>query len=145
MDFAQPKTGRAESVASRIILLKSVLLPRARDKTLDRHKLVSHIQLPNRRFVRFQDQSSPSSDDEYLYTLDQDSAMNSKTPLVNVKVNGVPIEMIVDTGASTDILDEDSFTKIMQCQTIELQPPTKRILPTVPSLSSQYSESSMQP
>ena len=74
-----------------------------------------------------QDQSSPSSDDEYLYTLDQDSTTNSKTPLVNVKVNGVHIEMIVDTGASTDILDEDSFAKINQCQTIELQPPTKRI------------------
>ena len=74
-----------------------------------------------------QDQSSPRSDDEYLYTLDQDSMTNSKTPLVNVEVNGVPIEMIVDTGALTDILDEDSFTKINQCQTIELQPPTKRI------------------
>ena len=61
-----------------------------------------------------------------MYTLDQDATTNSKTHLVNIKVNGVPIKMIVDTGASTDILDEDSFTKINQCQTIKLQPPMKR-------------------
>ena len=53
--------------------------------------------------------------------------MNLITPLVNIKVNGVLIKMIIDTGASTDILDEDSFTKINQSQTIELQPPMKYI------------------
>ena len=55
MDFAQAKAEcaeRAESMASQIILLKSVLLPRTRDKTLDRHELISHIQLPNHRFIR---------------------------------------------------------------------------------------------
>ena len=52
MDFAQSKAGCAESVESWIILLKFVLLPRIRDKTLDRHEIVSHIQLPNHRFVR---------------------------------------------------------------------------------------------
>ena len=41
----------AERVAIQIILLMSVLLPRTRDKTLDRHELISHIQLPNHRFV----------------------------------------------------------------------------------------------
>ena len=93
-----------------------------------------------------QDQSSYSSKDKYLYTLDQDTTTNLKTPLVNIKVNGVLIKMIIDTGASTDILDEDSFTKINQSQTIELQPPMKHIsLPTVPSHSSQHLESSMWP
>ena len=35
--------------------------------------------------------------------------------------------MIVDTGASTDILDENTFSKIKQLKNIKLQTPTKRI------------------
>ena len=35
--------------------------------------------------------------------------------------------MIVDTGASTDILDEDAFDKVNHLKKIELQTPTKRL------------------
>lgn len=58
-----------------------------------------------------QEQSDSSSDDEYLYTFDQDPAM-TKPPTVSVKVNSVPIEMVIDTGTSTDTLDENTFMKI---------------------------------
>ena len=55
-----------------------------------------------------------SSDDEYLYTTGQD---RSKIPTV---------QMIVDTGASTDILDEETFNKVNQ-RNIVLHPTTKRL------------------
>ena len=57
------------------------------------------------------EQISSSSDDEYLYTLNNDST-NTKTPEVCVQLNGISIKMIVDMGASTDILDENTFSKI---------------------------------
>ena len=69
---------------------------------------------------------SSSSDDEYLYTLNNNST-DTKTLEVCVKVNGISIKMIVDTGASTDILDENTFSKIKQLKNIKLQTPTKRI------------------
>ena len=59
------------------------------------------------------EQISSSSDDEYLYTLNNTST-DTKTPEVCVKVNGISIKMIVDTGASTDILEH-----ILQNKTTE--------------------------
>ena len=97
-------------------------------KRQDQSKSQGHQYRPNRksdvRQITHGQQSS--SDDEYLYTLDQDPA-TTKTPMVDVTVNSVPIKMIVDTGALTDILDESAFTKLKQCKNIRLQPPTKRI------------------
>ena len=70
--------------------------------------------------------TSSSSDDEYLYTLKQ-GAQSAKTPNVPIQVNGVTIDMVVDTGASVDILDEATFDKINHSSEIQLQPPTKRL------------------
>ena len=66
-----------------------------------------------------------SSDDEYLYTLgDSDS---SKTPTVSVLVNNVPVQMMIDTGASANIMDESSFNKVNKTCAIQLNPSNKRI------------------
>ena len=67
-----------------------------------------------------------SSDDEYLYNLDNKPKVK-KSPSVTVKVGHVPIVMIVDTGASTDIMDETTFTNIICSSKIELQPTSKSI------------------
>ena len=67
---------------------------------------------------------SSSSDEEYLYPTNKDK---SKIPTVNVKVNDVEIEMIVDTGTSTNILDEDTFRQINCNNDAVLQPTTKRL------------------
>ncbi len=64
-----------------------------------------------------------SSDDEYLYTTGQDK---SKIPTVTVNIEDVEVQMIVDTGASTDILDEETFNKVNQ-RNIVLYPTTKRL------------------
>jgi predicted aspartyl protease len=46
-----------------------------------------------------------------------------KTPVV--KVNDSTVDMIVDTGASTDILDEVTYGKVNHLKNIQLQPATK--------------------
>ena len=47
-------------------------------------------------------------DRELKFILGQ-SSDKSKTPVVSVTINGVSTEMIVDTGASTNVLDEVTF------------------------------------
>ena len=49
-----------------------------------------------------------SSDDEYLYILSQDTC-GSKIPTMSVTINEIPVDMIIDTGASIDILDETAY------------------------------------
>ena len=73
-----------------------------------------------------QNDPSSSSDYEYLYTVEH-NALSAKTPMVPVQVNGVPARMVVDTGASADILDEATFRQVDHSGSIKLQPPTKRL------------------
>ena len=74
-------------------------------------------------------QKSDSSSDEYLYTLG-DTA-NTTAPKVDVKLNGINISMIIDTGASTDIIDEKDFEvnqiNNLETNNLELQPSTRCI------------------
>ena len=73
-----------------------------------------------------QESDTSSSDDEYLYTLGQ-GATSAKTPTVPVQISGVAVDMIVDMGASVDIVDEATFNKINHSKNVQLQPPTKRL------------------
>ena len=75
------------------------------------------------KIVRFEGDSS-SSDEEYLYSTSKDK---SKVPTADVRVNDVEIEMIVDTGATTDVLDESTFHKVNHNKEIALQPTTKHL------------------
>jgi len=59
-----------------------------------------------------------SSDDKYLYTLG-DSA-NTKTPTVSLLVNNIPVQMKIDTGASANIMDEDSYSKVSKTGVAQL-------------------------
>ena len=70
-------------------------------------------------------QKSDSSSDEYLYTLGDTT--KTIVPKVDVKLNGITISMINDTGASTDIIDEKDFAKVNQTSNLELQPSTRCI------------------
>ena len=67
-----------------------------------------------------------SSDEEYLYTLGKQSG-KLPVPETTVGVNGVLVKMMVDTGASTDILDEETFSKIAKSTKIELKEASARI------------------
>ena len=72
------------------------------------------------------EQQTSSSDEEYMFILRQ-SSDKSKTPVVSVTINGVSTEMIVDTGASTNVLDKVTFRKVNESETITLKAPTKRL------------------
>ena len=67
-----------------------------------------------------------SSDDEYLYILSQD-ARGSRIPTMSVMINEIPVDMIIDTGASIDILDETAYHKVNCSGKITLQPSTKQL------------------
>ena len=56
---------------------------------------------------------------------------------MSVQVNGTKIEVIVDTGASTDIVDEATFSIVNQLQNIQLQTSTKRLFVYSSRLSAQ--------
>ena len=49
-------------------------------------------------------------------------------PEITVKVNSVPIEMTIDTGASTNVLDDGAFTCLNQAQGIELSHSSTRLM-----------------
>ena len=67
-----------------------------------------------------------SSDDEYLYVLSQDTH-GSKIPRMSVMINEIPVDMIIDTGASIDILDETAYHKFNYSRKITLKPSTKQL------------------
>ena len=52
---------------------------------------------------------------------------NTTAPKVDVKLNGITISMIIDTGASTDIIDKKDFAKVNQTNNLELQLSTRYI------------------
>ena len=60
-----------------------------------------------------------SSDDEYIFTLGHEPD-KTRVPETNVEINGVEMKMMIDTGTSTDIMDEAAFQKIKQTQLIKL-------------------------
>ena len=53
--------------------------------------------------------------------------IGKKIPTVTVRINEVETEMIVDTGASTDIIDESTLQQVDPENKITLQPTTKRL------------------
>ena len=52
---------------------------------------------------------------------------HSKIPKVSIQINETPLDIIVDTGASSDILDETTFASLNKEGDIQLQPPSKHL------------------
>ena len=61
--------------------------------------------------------SPPTSDDELLSTL---ATTSTKTPIVKVKINDQPVKVLLDTGASTYILDKATYDKLSAVKPIAL-------------------------
>ena len=59
-----------------------------------------------------------SSDDEYILSLGNSKTHATKSkvksPKVHVKVRNMPTEMMIDTGASVDIIDEHAFARLQK-------------------------------
>ena len=63
--------------------------------------------------------SSSSSDDEYSYSCV--NAKQTKMPTAKVKINNVNVTMIIDTGASVNIIDEQTFARVNANKNIRMQ------------------------
>ena len=70
--------------------------------------------------------SSDGSDDEYVFTLIRNQS-KVQVPETDVEVNGMQITVMIDTGASTDILDEATFNMVNKDCRIKLQPDSCKI------------------
>ena len=70
--------------------------------------------------------SSNESEDEYVFTLGPNQN-KTRVPETSVEVNGVHVNVLIDTGASTDILDEATFSTINKAQQTKLQPDSCKI------------------
>ena len=68
--------------------------------------------------------ASDTDDEEYLYTV---TSENQNTPKARIKVNNVDVQMVVDTGASIDIIDQPDFEALQKSARIALQKSKTRI------------------
>lgn len=65
------------------------------------------------------DSSESESDDEYVFTI---SALpGSSVPTADVEINGCKVKVLIDTGASADVIDETAFAIIQGQQQTHLQ------------------------
>ena len=70
--------------------------------------------------------ASDTDDEEYLYTV---TSEKRSTPKARIKINNVAVEMVVDTGASIDIIDQPNFAALQTSARIVLQKSKTRIFP----------------
>ena len=70
--------------------------------------------------------SESSSEDEFIFTL-KPTCQHKTTPHVQISVNHTPIKMVIDTGASVDIIDELAFNTLQKNTPLALQRSTTRI------------------
>jgi len=62
-----------------------------------------------------------SSDEEGVFTIGNGKD-RIKVPITNVEVNDVTVKMMIDTGASIDIIDEPTYQHIKQTSSLTLEP-----------------------
>ena len=67
-----------------------------------------------------------SSEDEYLFTL-KPKADKNKAPTATIKMNDIPVTMMVDTGASIDIIDESTYNRMQKVTKIPLHRSNTRV------------------
>eukprot|EP00794_Sanderia_malayensis_P017916 gene17916-19693_t len=66
-----------------------------------------------------------NSDDEFLFTL-QNQLPPTKMPIVKVKIFNKFVPMVLDTGASTDIIDQETFAFLTRNNPVSLQKSSTR-------------------
>ena len=92
----------------------------------ERHRYQNEEQKRHDRTeVRGLSEEQPSdTDEEFIYTI----IPSKKTPETTVKVAEVPVQIIIDTGSSVNILNSEHFKKIKQQNSrIKLQPTKTKV------------------
>ncbi|XP_062614532.1 uncharacterized protein K02A2.6-like [Saccostrea cucullata] len=59
-----------------------------------------------------------SSDEEYAFGLQLNATKS--LPIANVKINGIKVDMLVDSGASVTVMDESTFERVSRKKPIKL-------------------------
>ncbi len=74
----------------------------------------SRFQQPPPREIRHvtDTQQYPTSDDEYLFTVAISQVSNLTTPKANVMIANVPLQVLIDSGASINVIDEKAYHAI---------------------------------
>ena len=62
-------------------------------------------------------EESSDSDDEYVYSIGKDK---SHIPKATVQINDVDVSLIIDTGASVDVIDEHTFNNLVRRSSAKL-------------------------
>ena len=74
----------------------------------------SHVSYSDRPKINnvLNDKDASSSDDEYVFTMGKGNSHDCNLPKVNVKNENADVIMMIDSGASINILDEHAFELI---------------------------------
>ena len=72
-------------------------------------------------------ETGQSSDEEYEYVYTIDHQENKKPPICQLQINGKTVEMMIDSGASVNLLDETTFQRINSHGSESLQPAHTKI------------------
>ena len=82
------------------------------------------------KVVRQVDHTQPTGEeDHYIWSLYQNEmeVNNVNKPLVTVTIDNSPVKILVDTGSSINLLDEETFRSLVKCPTL-----TKEHNPVIP-------------
>ena len=72
------------------------------------------------------EQTDSSSTEEGVFTIGNDTC-KMNVPVANIEVNAVTVQMMIDTGASTDIIDESTYQLIKKASPVQLEPDSCQI------------------
>ena len=72
-------------------------------------------------------ETGQSFDEEYEYDYTIDNQENKKPPICQLQINGKTVEMMIDSGASVNLLDETTFQRINSHGSESLQPAHTKI------------------
>ena len=81
-------------------------------------------------------QNESSSDDKYCFTINIPSAKTTFT--LN---NALPVEFLIDSGSSVNIINRDSFKKLESLMSLTLRDPLSKFISMVVKLLYRYLES----
>ena len=80
--------------------------------------------MPEKKFVVCPKHQQSDTDEEFIYAI----TPSMKTPEITVMIAEVPVQVIIDTGSSVNILNHEHFKRINQQNPgIKLQPTTMKV------------------
>ena len=105
-------------------------LPQTRVKVWQKQKSqqssVRHIQIESKELELAETSSTKStSNEEGIFTIGNMNRL--KVPMTNIDVNDVTVKVMIDTGTSTDIIDEPTYQLIEQGTQLKLEPDSCQI------------------